>query len=227
MHKIPRLTGASTYGVYGETDSTDAGAAGVFGIATAFGNAAGVSGTNPHPYGPGVLGINSSAVAFKGGGGIAVEGIEANSHTPAVYGVGVSPSSTGAKGIYYGAGVWGDTSDPHQSSDVTEFAALLGTADDNFAGYFENNSPGWTTVEAVNDNSSGLSFFAFNSATGQGCWVDSAGNLNCTGAKHALVPIDGGQRKVALAAIESPKNWFEDFGSAQLSSRIAACCLPS
>lgn len=57
-----------------------------------------------------------------------------------------------------------------------------------------------------------------NSATGLGCWIDTSGSLNCSGAKHAVVPIHGSQRKVALSAIESPKNWFEDFGSAQLSA---------
>ena len=220
--------GGGSLGVYGETDSNDAGAAGVSGVAAGWGSAAGVSGTNPHPYGAGVLGINSSPVAFRGSGligGIAVEGIETNSHAPAIYGVGVSPSSTGAKGIYYGAGVWGDTSSPHVDNDATEFAALLGTADDNYAGYFENNSPGWTTVQAVNDNASGLSFFAYNSSTSQGCWVDSAGNISCTGAKNAVVPIDDGQRHVALSAIESPKNWFEDFGSAQLSAGAAIITL--
>jgi hypothetical protein len=35
------------------------------------------------------------------------------------------------------------------------------------------------------------------------------------------VCCDGGQRKVALSAIESPKNWFEDFGSEQLSNGAA------
>jgi hypothetical protein len=35
------------------------------------------------------------------------------------------------------------------------------------------------------------------------------------------VPIDGGKRKVALSAIESPENWFEDFGSAQLINGVA------
>jgi hypothetical protein len=61
---------------------------------------------------------------------------------------------------------------------------------------------------------------AVNSA-GKGCSIDPAGDINCTGAKNAVVPIDGGQRKVALSAIESPKNWFEDFGSEQLSSGVA------
>jgi hypothetical protein len=48
--------------------------------------------------------------------------------------------------------------------------------------------------------------------------MDYFGDLQCTGSKSAVVPVDGGQRKVALYAIESPKNWFEDFGSGQLSN---------
>ena len=47
------------------------------------------------------------------------------------------------------------------------------------------------------------------------------GNLNCTGSKNAVVPIDGGARTVAMSAIESPMNWFEDFGSAQLVNGVA------
>ena len=43
----------------------------------------------------------------------------------------------------------------------------------------------------------------------------------CSGSKNAVVPVEGGKRQVALAAIESPKNWFEDFGSAQLVAGLA------
>jgi hypothetical protein len=35
------------------------------------------------------------------------------------------------------------------------------------------------------------------------------------------VPVDGGSRKVALYAMEAPENWFEDFGSGQLSNGTA------
>ena len=92
--------GGGTYGVYGETDSTDTGAAGVYGIATAFGSAAGVSGTNPHPYGPGVLGINSSPVAFPGIGGVGVEGLVNGTYDVAIWGIGsslsgISPNNQG------------------------------------------------------------------------------------------------------------------------------------
>ena len=36
-----------------------------------------------------------------------------------------------------------------------------------------------------------------------------------------MVPVDGGKRAVALSAIESPVNWFEDAGSAQLVNGVA------
>ena len=48
--------------------------------------------------------------------------------------------------------------------------------------------------------------------------MDTDGNLSCTGSKSAVVPVDGGSRKVALYAEEAPENWFEDAGSAHLSN---------
>jgi hypothetical protein len=98
--------------------------------------------------------------------------------------------------------------------------------DDGPGGIFANNSAS-VTLSAFAFSSASAPFSAENTATGQGCSIDSAGNLNCTGAKHAIVPIDGGKRKVALSAIESPENWFEDFGSAQLINGMAVIQLDS
>ena len=213
--------GGGTYGVYGETDSTDTGAAGVYGIATAFGSAAGVAGTNPHPYGPGVLGINSSPVAFPGIGGVGVEGLVNGTYDVAIWGIGSSLSgiSPNNQGQAIGAGVWGD-------SGVPGNYGVFGSAADGTAGYFENSSPtGYAVLDVVGDNASSLSFVASNRQAGGFCYVDSVGDLTCSGAKNAVVPIDGGQRSVALSAIESPKNWFEDFGSAQLSAGAAVISL--
>jgi hypothetical protein len=50
------------------------------------------------------------------------------------------------------------------------------------------------------------------------CTINILGDLKCTGSKSAVVPVDGGSRKVALYAVEAPENWFEDYGSGQLSS---------
>jgi hypothetical protein len=76
------------------------------------------------------------------------------------------------------------------------------------------------------------SLFGFNEDTGSTGfpWAtfngdDAAsilcGNFSCSGSKNAVIPVEGVKRQVALAAIESPKNWFEDFGSAQLVGGLA------
>ena len=59
------------------------------------------------------------------------------------------------------------------------------------------------------------------------CGTDTDGNLTCTGTKSAVVPVDNGQRQVALYAVEAPQNWFEDFGRGQLTSVAAMITLDS
>jgi hypothetical protein len=76
----------------------------------------------------------------------------------------------------------------------------------------------------VRYNSGGFPFIAGN-GNGTTCNINQSGDPSCTGTKNAVVPIDGGKRKVALSAIESPKNWFEDFGSSQLSSGSAVVAI--
>jgi hypothetical protein len=43
-----------------------------------------------------------------------------------------------------------------------------------------------------------------------------SGDLFVTGTKSSVVPVDNGTRKVALYAVESPENWFEDYGGGKL-----------
>jgi hypothetical protein len=56
--------------------------------------------------------------------------------------------------------------------------------------------------------------------------VDSSGNLHITGnltvdgTKSSTAKLQDG-REVALYAVESPENWFEDFGSAELNNGVA------
>ena len=118
-----------------------------------------------------------------------------------------------------GAGVWGDG-----GSAGGFIPGVVGTADSQNAGVFVNNS-GNPTLFTGNLNASGYPFAAINLSTFGSCNVDPSGDLNCTGSKNAVVPIDSGTRKVALSAIESPKNWFEDFGSAQLSNGSAVVAI--
>ncbi len=49
--------------------------------------------------------------------------------------------------------------------------------------------------------------------------VDTLGNLTATGTKSAVVPLNNGQQG-KMFAMESPQNWFEDFGSAQLVGAV-------
>ena len=106
-------------------------------------------------------------------------------------------------------------------------AAILDveTPGSEIAGYFENdddNGYAPATLTAFNsaagdDNAYVLSVYG----TIGGCDIDYTGGLYCTGSKSAVVPVDGGSRKVALYAVESPENWFEDYGSGQLSKGSA------
>jgi hypothetical protein len=47
-----------------------------------------------------------------------------------------------------------------------------------------------------------------------------AGNLNVTGTKSSVAQLSDG-RVVALYAVESPENWYEDFGTVRLSHGVA------
>jgi hypothetical protein len=143
-----------------------------------------------------------------------------------VFGQQGSESSTGTKLLTNqpvfagGVGVWGDGGTT--SSEI----GVVGTVDNGWAGYFENNSSdGDITLGAQADNGSSEPFYAGNTANETYCDVDASGNLNCSGSKNAVVPVDGGKRIVAMSAIESPKNWFEDFGSAQLVNGAAVVAL--
>jgi hypothetical protein len=134
-----------------------------------------------------------------------------------VYGQNGGQSSTGA--LYtLGSGVLGDGGAVDQNG--LSQIGVSATADNNYALVAINNSANLNAIVALNNSTSGFPFLAYN-GLGNGCYIDAAGSLNCTGSKNAVVRIDGGQRKIALSAIESPKNWFEDFGSEQLSSGTA------
>jgi len=120
--------------------------------------------------------------------------------------------------VTYNVGVWGDTGEAAGTG-----TAVVGTADDNWAAHFYNNSATHTTLNAQNDTttSTGLVFKTTGSHFKGECTIDVKGDLHCTGSKSADVPVDGGARKVALYAVEAPDNWFEDFGSGVLSNGVA------
>jgi len=146
---------------------------------------------------------------------IAVYGQAANSSTGiGVFGQNQSESTNGANfyaHVYASAGVgaWGD------GGPTTGNVGVVGTADDGYGGLFVSSGVSYSALAAYASNANGGIFYAINSAS-NGCSIDGSGNINCTGAKNAVVPIDGGKRIVAMSAIEAPQNWFEDAGEAEM-----------
>ncbi len=225
------ITGGSStgYGVFGS------GSVGVQGTST---NGYGVSGSGSlgvqgtSTSGWGVQGISSSGASDAYG----VYGLASNTVGAPLgvygsslgdFGVGVfgqqgsTESNTGASlDGHYGAGTWGDAG--QTQGNVGVFAS----ADDGSAAIFENNSPSqYYTLFVEAANSITNPFFAYSLGNNSFCYIDYLGDLNCTGSKNAVVPIDGGTRQVAMSAIESPVNWFEDAGSGQLINGVAVVAL--
>ena len=121
-------------GVEGETTAT--GGVGVYGLATnSTGGSYGVFGGASSPNAYGVFG-NSQYI-----------GVEGAATDIGVYGAG---SGNSIEGTGSGrAGVWGDT-----GGAAGDFVGVLGTADNNVAGYFFNNGPTSPTLFAENYASS-------------------------------------------------------------------------
>lgn len=153
---------------------------------------------------------------------IGVEGLSPSPVGVGISGVGIGFSAEGSNVAGSGSvGVWGDTSgDMGVLGTVDSGNSIVGfNSSDPFAtGYFENDtsvSPTAPVLVTVGGNFSGS------------CMFDVSGDMFCSGSKSAVVPVDNGARKVALYAVESPKNWFEDFGSASLSNGSAVIPLES
>jgi len=173
---------------------------------------------------------NGSIAAFAGEFGSSQEDIGTYSYSESTIGIGSYGSAeTGSnEGSNYGGtapfGVWGDT-----STGGTFGSAVLATGDDNYAVLALNNSPtGWSTAWFENDESTSSTYPVLETDGGNyggTCTIDVSGSLACTGSKSAVVPVDGGSRKVALYAIEGPENWFEDAGGAQLHGGEAVVSL--
>lgn len=170
-----------------------------------------------------VYAIFGAATAGTGvGGGTAsddpqasgVEGITSSSTSSGIFGSQTLLSNAG-KGHGYSAGIWGDSCCG---------VAMLGTSDDSNALVGVNNSStGYTTAYLNNESTNAAAYVLYTNGShfGGACSVDVKGNLACSGSKSAVVALDGGKRRVALSAIESPQNWFEDFGSAHLVNGVA------
>jgi hypothetical protein len=208
---IVASTSSANVAIKGTSTGTNAVSDGVDGIANSA-TASGVAGIN-NGLGVGVFGTGGTGVF-----GVVPDVIIGNRGTTGVFGQHGSASSIASNppaDFSTGIGVWGDGG--------SQSVGVAGSSDEGLAGLFENNASnaGAITVLIAAETSSTSPLLALNDANGTHCEIDANGNLNCTGTKNAVVPLDGGKRKVALSAIESPENWFEDFGSSQLVNGVA------
>ncbi len=167
-------------------------------------------------------------------GSVAVAGSSSSSSGYGVLGMspnlGVTGESSGQSqtgiGYGYGAGVWGDTGGPANQGS----GGVLGTADDNIGGEFLNNSSDnlqMPTIYAQNFTTSttGLVLQTWGGSSDATCAIDASANMSCSGTVSGVVDADGGARKVSLYAMQSPENWFEDFGSATLTNGAVTVAL--
>src|SRR5579872_977514 len=232
------FSGSSTEGVYGQTT----GSVGVLGVSNVyravegddyangglavFGDELGTSGSAL-----GVLGqtFSPTSIAVEGanfgGGGFGVYGYEERSdsleaNAAAVFGEHVTGSSL-ASGLFYGAGVWGDTGD-------SIGLGMLATADSGNAMAVFNNSTNSSTLFVTNFEESTGNAFIFDASSffGGFCNILASGTLSCSGSLTTVVPAES-NKQVQVYSVQSPENWFEDFGSGQLSNGTATVRLES
>jgi hypothetical protein len=167
----------------------------------------------------GVLGTTTSAGTGTEPGGYGVEGASPN---VGVYGV--ADGSSGVAGS--GAGVWGDTGGGDTDACEGCYVAVLGTAGNTTAGAFGNTSNLSPTLSLSNGGTGGTGAAVLETRGSSGtCTIDTNGSVGCTGKVGADASVDGGARKVSLYAVQSPENWFEDFGSGTLASGAATITL--
>jgi hypothetical protein len=194
-------SGGTGDGIRGSTNSSTGN--GVVGNATAN------SGTTA-----GVLGTTASSTGY---------GVNGTSPNVGVYGQADGASETG-EGVAT-AGVWGDTGG--SSSLTVSYVGVVGTADDNDAAYFVNNSSGDATVFIQNGTKSSLAplLVASGPEVGGQCTIDVSGDLTCSGTVSGAVSADNGTRKLSVYSMQSAENWFEDAGSGQLTNGHAIVAL--
>jgi hypothetical protein len=213
--------------------ASPAGADAIFGYASAStGEGNGVYGlvNSSDPAAYGVSGFAASST----GSPVGVYGEVVSTSGIGVFGQsGLSESATGAGlasflGYDVGAGVWGDSGSGGISINNDIVASVIGTADGENAGYFVNDSagPNYTVVIAT-ENAQGYPLWVGSYSNGASCSVDYDADLSCDGSVGggAAVVVGGTKRKVALSAIESPQNWFEDAGEAELVNGKAVVTL--
>jgi len=223
-------------GIIGETLSPDGngviaqnrasnGGNGIRGVADGTsGFANGTVGESSSPDGNGVIGQNR---ASNGGNGVRGTADGTSGFANGVVGESMSPSGSGIFGVNNasagGYGVFGQTASPigngvfgHASAPTGGVGVVGFTEGPNaVAGQFVARGGSGLILQGLSGN--GFNQVFSLDANGN---LNISGNLVVSGSKSAGVKLQNG-REVALYAVESPENWFEDFGSGEMNNGVA------
>ena len=204
----------STYGTTGVVASTGGIAVAGQALATS-GATIGVLGKNSSTEGTAVQG---SAVADSGVNW-GVVGSAVSAQGTGVYGIAVAHSQLATDLAGTPAGVWGDTKDGT--------AGVLATSDDGeaIAAYSNATNVATLFVENQEDSNQNSIVLATFSSYGGYCDVFVNGNLTCSGSVGGHAVLKDGSHEVALYAVQSSENWYEDAGSGQLRNGAAVVTL--
>lgn len=218
-------SGGPAFGVWGDSLSTGGtGVAGFEDATSGFTN--GVSGQSVSPNGVGVVGVNNSSSGGIGVGAVAnaASGLSWGvwAQTASNQGVAVQGSAYATSG--YNAAVDGGNWSTN-GSGVSGYSwatsgntvGLLGQVNspNGTAGLFSNIPGQGLLLQGVVGPSSTPVFTVDASGS-----LQISGNLTVLGSKSSIAKLHDG-REVALYAVESPENWFEDFGSGELKNGTA------
>jgi trimeric autotransporter adhesin len=156
-----------------------------------------------------------------------------------VLGVGVGNSNTFSTFVgTFPVGVWGDTNQSAAGFPISvsgpglQASGVAATADVGIALLALNNAAtgsdgdGVPTAEIYNLTADTTAAVMYIEGTSGGCIFIVSGALNCFNGDFAnVVASEGTNRDVTLYAMQSPENWFEDFGSGQLKGGAATISL--
>lgn len=165
----------------------------------------------------GTYGVATSNTAYDG---VRVRlagqhGVSAETTSATSYGGLFYNSTAGGAGLYARGGdtldadiVLGANSSANDDGRIKSQASFPGSDI-----MLHSNDEVWLYLDE-NDDESGT-FLVFNGAGSQVFSVNESGNTVATGTKSAVVETESHGRRL-LYAMESPQNWFEDFGGGQL-----------
>jgi len=217
--------GEGTNGVYGYGSSYGVYGYGPYGVV---GNGTGSSSTGVYASGSayGVAGYGGPYGVYGLGSTYGMYGYSNGSNSYGVYGNGPGSGSTGVYGTGSMYGVVGNGSDwGVVGNGPDNSTGALGAGTDGVYGYSSTYGVyGIGTdigVLGSTNYQSGTVGVYGDAANAPSSWgVYSYGNFGATGSKSAVVALPD-DRVVALYTVESPENWFEDFGTGQLKEGVA------